>query len=121
MDGSDAFLEGYWTSRVVTNYNAATNYICWTDTTSSNVVTRFYAAANADTNSITDPDGDGLTWGQEIYLYKTSPTNSDSDADGLSDYEEVIIRNTDPNIADTNKPVVTISFPTNNFNWVWLP
>ena len=42
-----------------------------------------------------DSDGDGLSDGAEVYEYKTSPTNSDSDGDGFSDGAEVAV-GTDP-------------------------
>jgi hypothetical protein len=36
-----------------------------------------------------DSDGDGLSDGEEIYQYNTTPTNLDTDGDFLTDYEEV--------------------------------
>lgn len=36
-----------------------------------------------------DSDGDGLTDGQEILVYKTNPSNPDTDGDTLTDGEEV--------------------------------
>ena len=114
-------LVPFWWTLTATNLSTAgTNTIYWTDT-DTNAVVRFFAIGNADTNATTDPDSDGLTWAQEKYLYHTSPTNSDTDGDGLSDYQEIIVLNTDPNNNDTNKPVVQISFPTNNYQWVWMP
>ena len=121
LDGGTGLIEGWWTSRGTTDVSTSTNYIVWTDTTSSNVEARFYVAGNGDLNSDTDPDGDNLTWAQELYLYHTSPTNSDTDGDGLDDYYEVMTSVTDPNNGDTTNPVVVIASPTNNFKWVWLP
>lgn len=43
-----------------------------------------------------DPDGDGITTADELFVYGTSPYESDSDRDGLSDYAEVNETNTDP-------------------------
>jgi len=122
-DGGSGLMDFWWTLRLTTNISTETNYICWTDTTASNAAdgVRFYVAANADLTDESDPDEDGLTWGREKYLYHSSPTNYDTDSDGLSDYEEAINLDTDPCNSDTNKPTVIISFPTNNFNWVWLP
>ena len=102
-----------------TNINPATNWVEWTDTAGAwtNFTPRFYAAGNADLDS----DTDGLTDAREFYMYHTCPTNPDSDGDGLPDYQEVMVLHTDPNNPDTNAPIVTITYPTNNFTWVWLP
>ncbi len=64
-----------------------------------------------DTNPvIADPDGDGLTDGEEINTYLTNPKQKDSDLDGLTDGQEVMdldpvaggVQNPfDPNNADT--------------------
>ena len=114
-------LVPFWWTVTSTNLSTAgTNTIYWTDT-DTNPVVRFFAVGNADTNSTTDPDGDGLTWAREIYLYHSSPTTNDTDHDGLHDDVEVLVLNTDPNNNDTNKPVAQISFPTNNYQWVWMP
>ncbi len=37
-----------------------------------------------------DSDGDGLSDGDEVHIYKTDPNNVDSDGDGISDYDEVV-------------------------------
>jgi len=111
--------DGWWDVAGTTNVNTSTNWIEWLAT--SPPVMRFYAAGNADTNSDTDPDGDGLTWAREVFMYHTNPTNSDSDFDGLSDYEEVINRHTDPNNSNTCLPTVSILFPANGSGKVWLP
>lgn len=122
-DGGTGLIDFWWELADTVDVNASTNWIIWADTESgnSNVTVRFYAAGNADINAITDPDGDGLTWAREKYLYHTCPTNSDTDADGLSDYYEVMVLNTDPNNNDTNKPMAWIMFPSNGLTTVWMP
>lgn len=116
---STNLVDFWWNLAATTNVNASTNWIEWLDGSPPDL--RFYAAGNADTNSDTDPDGDGLTWAREMFLYHTSPTNYDTDSDGLSDYTEVILLRTDPCNSDTNKPVVAFVFPTNGAERVWLP
>lgn len=49
-----------------------------------------------------DTDGDGLSDGEEVRIYKTNPLNPDTDGDGLSDYDEVIIYGTNPLSSDTD-------------------
>jgi outer membrane protein OmpA-like peptidoglycan-associated protein len=49
-----------------------------------------------------DTDGDGLTDGEEVKVYKTNPLLKDTDLDGLSDFDEVKKYKTDPLKADTD-------------------
>jgi outer membrane protein OmpA-like peptidoglycan-associated protein len=49
-----------------------------------------------------DTDGDGLTDGEEVLVYKTNPLSIDTDLDGLSDFDEVKKYKTDPLKADTD-------------------
>lgn len=49
-----------------------------------------------------DTDGDGLNDGAEVLNYRTDPTKYDTDGDGLSDGDEVNIYHTDPLKADTD-------------------
>jgi outer membrane protein OmpA-like peptidoglycan-associated protein len=49
-----------------------------------------------------DTDGDGLTDGDEVNVYKTNPLKADSDGDGLNDGDEVKVYKTNPNVADTD-------------------
>lgn len=50
-----------------------------------------------------DTDHDGLTDYEEIFLYKTSPTQYDSDGDGLTDAEETKVWFTNPLAFDTDR------------------
>ncbi len=49
-----------------------------------------------------DTDGDGLTDGEEVMVYKTKPLLADTDLDGLSDFDEVKKFKTDPLNPDTD-------------------
>jgi outer membrane protein OmpA-like peptidoglycan-associated protein len=49
-----------------------------------------------------DTDGDGLSDGDEVNVYKTNPLKADSDGDGLNDGDEIKVNKTDPNKADTD-------------------
>ena len=49
-----------------------------------------------------DTDGDGLTDGEEYWIFFTDPLNQDTDYDGLSDGDEVRIYGTDPLNPDTD-------------------
>lgn len=49
-----------------------------------------------------DTDGDGLTDGQEVKVYKTDPKNFDTDSDGLTDGDEIKVYKTDPLKKDTD-------------------
>ncbi|MDW7680634.1 MAG: OmpA family protein [bacterium] len=49
-----------------------------------------------------DTDGDGLSDGDEVNIYKTDPLKADTDGDGLSDGDEVNIYKTNPLKADTD-------------------
>ena len=51
---------------------------------------------------VADSDGDGLSDGDEINLYRTNPNNPDTDGDGLTDSLEIRIYDTDPTLADTD-------------------
>ena len=62
-----------------------------------NARVRFYAVVK-----LMDTDGDGLSDGAEILVYRTDPDNPDSDGDGLSDYDEVITYGTNPNDPDSD-------------------
>jgi len=49
-----------------------------------------------------DTDGDGLTDGQEVFTYYSSPLKPDTDADNLNDYEEVFKYNSNPTLPDSD-------------------
>ncbi len=67
-----------------------------------------------------DSDDDALSDGDEVNVYGTDPLDTDSDNDGLEDGAEVAAK-TDPLNSDTSVPTITIIFPTNNDERVWLP
>jgi hypothetical protein len=45
-----------------------------------------------------DTDGDGISDGDEVFLYGTDPTNSDTDGDGVDDGTEIFVLHTDPTV-----------------------
>jgi hypothetical protein len=49
-----------------------------------------------------DSDGDNLSDGEEILIYKTDPLKIDTDLDSINDFDEINIYKTDPNSADTD-------------------
>ncbi|MHA1369651.1 MAG: binary toxin-like calcium binding domain-containing protein [Promethearchaeota archaeon] len=49
-----------------------------------------------------DVDGDGLCYGDEIYVYFTDPLNNDTDSDGLSDGDEILVYLTKAKNNDTD-------------------
>lgn len=51
---------------------------------------------------VRDSDNDGISDGDEVLVYHTSPFSVDSDQDGLTDYEEIIIYKSKPNVADSD-------------------
>lgn len=50
----------------------------------------------------TDSDGDGLSDGDEVIVYKTNPLKADTDEDSLSDGDEALIWRTNPLNSDTD-------------------
>ena len=77
-------IESEWvhgTTNLVLTNGAGT----WEDTNiTGNDRIRYYAASKRQ-----DRDGDGLSDGQEIFLYRTDPEMSDTDGDGMPDGWEV--------------------------------
>ncbi|HEX2906005.1 MAG TPA: TadE/TadG family type IV pilus assembly protein [Phototrophicaceae bacterium] len=51
--------------------------------------------------NLADTDGEGLSDGDEIYIYHTDPKLQDTDTDGLTDYNELFTYKTDPLDADS--------------------
>ncbi|GIV45698.1 MAG: hypothetical protein KatS3mg036_0516 [Ignavibacterium sp.] len=49
-----------------------------------------------------DSDGDKISDGDEVKIYKTNPLSVDSDNDGLNDYDEIFIYKTNPVSTDTD-------------------
>lgn len=49
-----------------------------------------------------DSDGDKISDGDEVKIYKTNPLSVDSDNDGLTDYDEIIVYKTNPVSTDTD-------------------
>jgi hypothetical protein len=57
----------------------------------------------AKTNpNVVDTDGDGISDGDEVKVYLSSPIKTDSDGDGLNDYVELFDHQTDPFNPDTD-------------------
>lgn len=61
---------------------------------------------NATYVMLSDSDGDGLSDGQEVNIYKTNPIKIDSDGDGITDDRE-IANGTNPNAADADRIVIS--------------
>lgn len=49
-----------------------------------------------------DSDGDKISDGDEVKIYKTNPLSVDSDNDGLNDYDEIFVYKTNPVSTDTD-------------------
>jgi len=49
-----------------------------------------------------DTDNEGLTDGDEFWLYQTDPLNPDTDSDGLNDYLEIVIWESNPFETDSD-------------------
>lgn len=70
--------------------------------------------------SSNDTDSDGLSDGDEVSLYGTCPLNPDTDGDGVEDGTEVAT-GTDPNNPDVTAPVVTLVNPLQSEARFWIP
>ena len=62
-----------WSLLMTTNLPTSTNTLTFVDTNSCSSSQQFYHAYNADVNASTDPDGDGVTTGEERFLLETDP------------------------------------------------
>ncbi|MEP0862861.1 MAG: OmpA family protein [Ignavibacterium sp.] len=49
-----------------------------------------------------DSDGDKISDGDEVKIYKTNPLSVDSDNEGLNDYDEIFVYKTNPVSTDTD-------------------
>ena len=68
-----------------------------------------------------DSDGDGLTDGDEVLIYRTDPLKKDTDGDGLNDKDEIFTYKTDPRNQDTDGDGLTdgdeiLKYNTNPLN-----
>ena len=116
----------------------ASSNVVWTNSNPGNVGHRFYAAG-----SDVDDDGDGLSSAMEIFMFNSDPTKIDTDGDGFvdggsnqiltNDYPEgtdldtngyvdgeATLR-TNPTNIDISPPTVTITWPTNDYEAVFIP
>jgi len=71
------------------------------DTDGDGLLGRALISSNTDPN-VADSDGDGLSDGDEAYLYNTDFNLADSDYDGLIDGDEIYLHNTNPTSDDTD-------------------
>jgi hypothetical protein len=100
-----------------TNILTSTNGVSfWTDSNTTRTLL-FYVAGNADI----DTDSDGLNDAREQLIYKTSELSIDTDLDGFTDYEELMTHHTNPNNDDANKPILSITLPSNVYKIIWEP
>ncbi|MFZ1289216.1 MAG: OmpA family protein [Melioribacteraceae bacterium] len=72
-----------------------------TDEDGDGIITKLEEEIGTDPNKF-DTDLDGLSDGDEIFLYKTDPLNIDSDNDKLTDFEEIKNFHSDPNSKDSD-------------------
>ena len=66
------------------------------DSLDANVTTIRWQRLNPEDVANPDPDGDGISTCDEIFVYRTDPYNADTDYDGQSDYDEINVYNSDP-------------------------
>ena len=62
-----------------------------TNSLSSGVTSMTFYQLSEEDSIDSDPDGDGISTFEELYVYGTNPHRIDSDFDGLNDYEEISI------------------------------
>jgi lysophospholipase L1-like esterase len=53
-----------------------------------------------------DTDGDGISDGDEVFIYRTDPTKIDTDGDGISDFDEIFVLQTNPLDPKPATPVI---------------
>ena len=82
-----------------------TTPLCSVITNSPKFSLRWKNIGNLDL-SADDPDGDGISTWDEVFIYHTDPENADTDGDGLSDAVEIAsgtgINGTNPLNPDTD-------------------
>ncbi|MBA4388270.1 MAG: hypothetical protein C0404_09840, partial [Verrucomicrobia bacterium] len=113
-------IDYWWFSMGATNVSSSTNWIEWTDTNyypTASLSVKHTRVGNADLDS----DGDGLKNARELLMYHSNSSSTNSDGDSYSDWTEVMLLNTDPSSNDTVRATVTITSPTNNYTWTWIP
>ncbi|MBI2439911.1 MAG: OmpA family protein [Lentisphaerae bacterium] len=88
-----------WGARVPAKYAVAGGAL---DSDADGLSDEEERALGTDPNN-PDTDGDGLTDGEEVKIYKTDPLNPDTDYDGLNDGEEIHKYKTNPLVRDTDK------------------
>jgi parallel beta helix pectate lyase-like protein len=101
-DGEYSYIEAWSLAEVV---KASGDTYSWSDEgdTGRNdfgdttIESRYYGVAHKD-----DEDGDSITDGYELFVYRTDPSAADSDGDGLNDYDEINVYSTDPNDTDSD-------------------
>lgn len=100
-------------------------------TLSKNTTSLYWARLEPARAVDRDPDGDGLSTEDEIFIYGTNPYQQDTDLDGLTDREEIERTCTDPlnsrslsnvycdGVAIRLGEVDPYSFPEGSTNTVW--
>ena len=84
-------------------------FVNWSDASIANPRTDTNVTANVSVTAnfgpdLSDPDGDGLTTYDEMFVYGTNPNLADTDGDGLSDGWEVA-HGTNPKVADPTSSI----------------
>ena len=80
------------------------------DSLDANVTTIRWQRLNPEDVTNPDPDSDGISTYDEIFVYHTAPYNADSDYDGISDYDEINTYSSDPNDAHSINSLYCDSF-----------
>ncbi len=104
----EAFEYTHWAKGEPNNYKGPQMYLRisnksleWDDCSADSVASLLIEYDNGLDPLNPDTDGDGISDGDEINIYKTNPFSVDSDGDGVPDGKEIAI-GTDPNSIDTD-------------------